>query len=156
MVFRVLTPPENGAGEFSVRKKCQHFQEKLGSRVVQVGKFHVHAAFSATPNKKIQNHREPPYKLCLEKACLLCPLPSSALVMGSFSHGTRLWTFTWSKPRRMRKAVVKRGHGGEREGERGGGRGRERGFRARRSSCSEEEKGCMGLIRDSRADHVSW
>ena len=97
MVFRVLTPPENGAGEFSVRKKCQHFQEKLGSRVVQVGKFHVHV-FSATPNKKIQNHREPPYKLCLEKACLLCPPPSSALVMGSFSHGSRLWTFTWSKP----------------------------------------------------------
>ena len=32
-----------------------------------------------TPNKKIQNHREPPYKLCLEKACLLCSPTSSAL-----------------------------------------------------------------------------
>ena len=83
----MLTPPENGAGEFSGRKKCQHFQEKLGSRVVQVGKFHVHV-FSATPNKKIQNHRDPPYKLGLEKACLLCPPPSSSLVMGSFSHGS--------------------------------------------------------------------
>ena len=62
MVWGVLTPPENGAGEFSVRKKCQHFQEKLGSQVVQVGKFHAHI-FSATPNKKIQNQREPPYKL---------------------------------------------------------------------------------------------
>ena len=42
-----------------------------------------------TPNQKIQNHRELPYKLCLEKACLLCSLPSSALVMASlFSLGS--------------------------------------------------------------------
>ena len=46
----------------------------------------------------MQNHREPPCKLCLEKACLLCHPPSSSLVLGTFSHGSRLWTFTWSKP----------------------------------------------------------
>jgi len=41
------------------------------------------------PNKKVQNHREPPYKLCLKKACLLCSPPSSTLVMGSlFSFGS--------------------------------------------------------------------
>jgi hypothetical protein len=36
---------------FRVEKKCQHFQEKLAPRVVQVGKFHMHV-FSATPDKK--------------------------------------------------------------------------------------------------------
>ena len=83
----MLTPPENGAGEFLGRNKCQHFPGKTGFRVAQVEKNHVHV-FSATPNKNIQNHREPPYKLCLEKACLLCPPSSSSLVIGSFSHGS--------------------------------------------------------------------
>ena len=78
---------------FWVQKNVNISQEKLGSRVVQVKKVHVHihvlySVFSATPNKKIQNHRDSPYKLCLEKACLLCPPPCSSLVMGSFSHGS--------------------------------------------------------------------
>ena len=37
-----LSPPENGAGEFSGAKKSQHFPGKtLGFRVLQVGKFNV-------------------------------------------------------------------------------------------------------------------
>ena len=72
--------------DFRVGKMNENIsQEKLGFRVVPVEKNHVHV-FSATPNKKIQNQREPPYKLCLTQACLLCPPPSSSLFMGSFSH----------------------------------------------------------------------
>jgi len=37
---------------------------------------------------KIQNNREPPFKLCLKKACFLFSPPSSALVMGLFSQGS--------------------------------------------------------------------
>ena len=44
MVFRVLTPPENGAGEFSSpEKKVNISQEKLGSRVVQVETINVYS-----------------------------------------------------------------------------------------------------------------
>ena len=54
----------------------------------------------STPKKKIQNHREPPYKLRLEKACLLCSPPSSALVMGSlFSLGSPILDIHMVKPR---------------------------------------------------------
>ena len=93
MVFRVLTPPENGAGEKNVNISRKNWVPEW----CKLKKF-MYIYSVQPPIKKIQNHREPPYKLCLEKACLLCPPPSSALVMGSFSHGSRLWTFTWSKP----------------------------------------------------------
>ena len=33
-----LLPPENGAGEFSGRKICQHFPRKMGSRLVHIQK----------------------------------------------------------------------------------------------------------------------
>ena len=95
--FKVLTPPENGAGEFSVRKKCQHFQEKLGSRVVQVGKFHVHV-FSATPNKKSKIIGNRHTNCVMRKRASYAPrppLPSSWFLSPT---GPRLWTFTWSKP----------------------------------------------------------
>ena len=89
----MLTPPENGAGELSGRKMSTFprgrpcSKEKLGSRVVKVKKIMYTVKFMyicTTPNKKIENHWEPPYKLCLKKACLLCSPPSSALVMSSF------------------------------------------------------------------------
>ena len=52
-----------------------------------------------TPKKKIQNHREPPFKLCLKKACLPCPPPSFSLVMGLFSHGSPIVDIHMAKPR---------------------------------------------------------
>ena len=77
---------------FRVQNNVNISQEKLGYRVVQVKKsrvhgVHVHAHFKP-PEKRIQKHWEPPFKLCLEKACLPCSPPSSALVMGSFSLGS--------------------------------------------------------------------
>jgi hypothetical protein len=53
LAFGVLTPPENGAGEFSGQKDVNIFQDKLGSRVVQVEKYDVYSEFMyTTPNTK--------------------------------------------------------------------------------------------------------
>ena len=68
-----------------------------------------------------------------------------------------MWTFTWSK-----SASGEEGGGGEEGERRGARRGARRGvgwrarIQRRISSCSEEEEGCTGLIKDSRVDHVSW
>ena len=89
MIFRVLTPPENGAGEFSGRKMSTFPRKNWVPEWCKSKKIMCTVKFMyPTPNEKIQNHREPPYKLCLEKACLLCPPSSSSLVIGSFSHGS--------------------------------------------------------------------
>ena len=91
MALGLLTPPEK-AGKFSGRKKCQHFPGKAGfpsgasRKIMYTVKFMY---MYTTPNNKDKNHREPPYKLCLKKACLPCSPPFSALVMGSlFSLGS--------------------------------------------------------------------
>ena len=52
LVFTVLTPPENAAGEFPDEKNSQHFPE-LSSRVVQLQKNHVHS---------VHVHAQPPIK----------------------------------------------------------------------------------------------
>ena len=148
----MLTPPENGAGEFPDRKTSQHFPGKTEFPSGATSKIHVHSVHvHVQPPIKIQNHRKSPYKLCLKKACLLCSSPSSALVMGSlFSLGSPILDIHMVKPRL--------GTGVPRSSESNAPRrGGERGFRGGRcSSCSEEEEGCTGLIKDSRADHVSW
>jgi len=52
-MFRVLTPPENGASEFLGQKNVKISQKKLGSRVVQAEKNSKSCTvFSATPCKK--------------------------------------------------------------------------------------------------------
>ena len=42
-VFTVLTPPENGAGEFPDRKTCQHFPGKTEFPSGASSKIHVHS-----------------------------------------------------------------------------------------------------------------
>ena len=87
-----LTPPGEWSWRFLGCKKSVNIsQEKLGSRVLQVDFFHVnivHVHACETPELEIQNNWEPPFKLSLEKAYLLCSPPSSARGMGSFSLGS--------------------------------------------------------------------
>ena len=84
IVFTVLSPPVNGAGEFPDRKNSQHFPGKTGfPSGATLKKSCTQCTCTCTTPNKIQNHRKSPYKLCLKKACLLCSPPSSALVKGS-------------------------------------------------------------------------
>ena len=59
---------------FGVQKSVNIFQEKLGSRVVQVGKKYVHSVHVdvhiTQPNKQIQNNREPSFKWYTVYMCM--------------------------------------------------------------------------------------
>ena len=90
MTCGVLTSPENGAGKFSGRKNVNISRKNWVPELCKSKKICVQWNSCITPNKKIQNHWEPPYKLCLKKACLLCSPPSSALFMG--------WLFSLGSP----------------------------------------------------------
>jgi hypothetical protein len=64
------------------------------------------------------------------------------------------WVQSSSTPRSIFLDPLIGERGGERGGEREGGRAGERGFRGRYPSRSEEN--CTGVIKYSRAEHVSW
>ena len=70
-------------------------------RLVHVGTNLVHSVHVHVkpPNKKIQDTREPPFNLCLKQARLLFALPSSVLVIGSFSLGSPIVDIYMVKPR---------------------------------------------------------
>ena len=101
MVFGVLTPPENGAGEFSARKNVNISQEKLGSEWCKLKNFMYMYMymFSVQPPMKTSKIIGNRHTNCVlrKRACyaLRPPLPSSWVHSPS---GPRLWTFTWSKP----------------------------------------------------------
>jgi hypothetical protein len=95
--LRVLTPPENGAGELSGRKKVSISQENVGSRAVQFKNFMY--MYSVQPPIRIMKIIGNRHTNCVLRKrapyALRPPLPSSWVHSRT---GLRLRTFTWSKP----------------------------------------------------------
>ena len=82
-----------------VEKKCQNSQEKLGSRVAQVGKNHVYSGIHVyIPIKKSKTigNRHTNCVLRKRASYALSPPLHSSWVHSPSGH--RLWTFTRSKP----------------------------------------------------------